>query len=112
VVLWVYFSFAAYSAASFSPAQPDWWLHTWLWMEPIRMVLRTAVTVKLYNEIRVDNLAIARISALIAFGDFIAVFQNVLHCGCWQFSPTQAPPSSTGELHPRPLGTKILISGR
>jgi hypothetical protein len=67
VVLWVYFSFAAYSAASFSPAQPDWWLHTWLWMEPIRMVLRTAVTVKLYNEIRVDNLAIARISALIAF---------------------------------------------
>jgi hypothetical protein len=66
-VLWVYFAFAAYSAAAFSPNQPDWWLHTWLWMEPIRMVLRTTVSISLLESIPCwEKKDIVKISLLIA----------------------------------------------
>jgi hypothetical protein len=65
-ILWVYFAFASYSAASFSPYQPDWWVHRWLWMEPIRMVLRSLVTIAVFYEIRRDRALIAKISALLA----------------------------------------------
>lgn len=65
-VLWVYFALAAYSTASFKPSQVDWWLHTWLWMEPVRMIIRTAISVHVFSSVRGDRPAIARISLLVA----------------------------------------------
>ena len=66
VILWIYFLFAAYSAAAFHPFQESWWTHIWLFAEPTRMVLRTIVSVTLFLDIQYFRPVIARVSVLIA----------------------------------------------
>jgi hypothetical protein len=78
VVLWIYFLLAAYSAAAFQPFQENWWTQLWLWAEPIRMCLRTAVVIALFREIRYFRPVIARISALVA-GSFALLYR--VTCG-------------------------------
>lgn len=78
VILWIYFLFAAYSAAAFQPFHADWWTKIWLWAEPTRMILRTIVSITLFLDIKYFRPVIARVSVLIAVA-FCLLYQ--VTCG-------------------------------
>lgn len=48
--IWGYFLVSAYSAIDYHPFVNSWWVQHWIWLEMPRMMLRLAVTMRLFRE--------------------------------------------------------------